>query len=100
MIEVQAVIDNKDIAVLGALDGMANDKPIEVAGVEYVLGDLIFRGFVGRRHRDDKRYHGVVRFEKRMGDEAMCDFKPIVQAMDLTEREVVDVLYSDDNGND
>ena len=97
MIEVQAVIDHKDITVLGALTGMANDKPLQVEGVEYGLGDIVFRGFVGRRHRDDKRYHGVVRFEKRLGDAAMCDFAPIVRAMDLTESEVDDGLHGDNN---
>lgn len=100
MIEVQAVIDKKDIAVLGALKGMANDTPLEVGGVEYKLGDIVFRGFAGGMHMDDRRYHGVVRFDERTGEVALCSFTPIVRAMDLTESEVDDGLDGDDNRRD
>ena len=101
MIEVSAVIEKKDITVLGALKGMVNDKPLEVGGKEYGLGELVFCGFVGRMNFDDRRFYGVVRFEKNVTANCrMCEFAPIVRAMDLTESEVDDGLHGDDHGND
>ena len=101
MIKVPAVIDKEDIAVLGALKGMSNRAGFSAGDVIFKQNCAVFRGFAGRLHIDDRRYHGVVMFEQGpVTGSTMTDFEPIVQAMDTSEREVTDVVHSDDNGND
>lgn len=96
-----AVIDKSDIEVLGLLKGMANDQSVTIGGTAYDRGQIVFRGFAGAMHIDDRRYHGAVLFQKSgPEDVAVADFAPIVRAMDVNESEVADVLQCDSDGND
>ena len=63
MITVDAVINKSQISEFGAIKGTANLASVEVGGHSFAAGELMFCGFAGARE-DDKRYHGVFRFEK------------------------------------
>lgn len=96
-----AVIDKSDIEVLGGLKGMTNSEPVTISGTDYGCGQIVFRGFAGAMHIDDRRYHGAVLFQKSgPEDAAVADFAPILRAMDVSESEVADVLQCDSDGND
>ena len=101
MIELPAVIEKNDVAVLGALKGKCNEFPRTIDGKVFSEGRIIFRGFAGALHLSDRMYHGVVRFEPcGFGSAPYVDFSPIVRAMEITESEVDDGLHGDDNRED
>lgn len=101
MIEVAAIIEKKDITVLGALKDHSNDVPTTIGGNTFSVGRVVFRGFAGGLHLDDRMYHGVVKFEPcERSRFSVADFTPIMRAMETMESEVGDGLNGDDHGND